>query len=70
MPIDEALRRKPVQKIYGNPPNSTFYNWIKTGVVPRADIMLGPQTPAWFRSTIERDLQEKAKRGITRRRVK
>ena len=63
MPIDELLRRKPVKKIYGDPPESTFAHRIKNGDVPPPDAMLGPQTPAWFRSTIERDLEAKAKRG-------
>ena len=49
---------------YGDPPTPTFYHWLKEGHVPRPDVMLGPQTPGWFASTIERDQREKVERGV------
>jgi predicted DNA-binding transcriptional regulator AlpA len=64
MSIQRILRTPEVRRAYGDPPKPTFYHRIKEGHIPRPDVMLGPQTPGWFASTIERDQKEKAERGV------
>jgi predicted DNA-binding transcriptional regulator AlpA len=63
MPVQRIYRRREVQELFGNPPISTFYFWMKIGRVPKPDCMIGESTPGWFESTIERHQQETAERG-------
>jgi predicted DNA-binding transcriptional regulator AlpA len=53
--VQRIYRKKDVQKLYGNPPQSTFDYWISTGRVPRPNVQLGSQTPGWTEDLIERD---------------
>jgi predicted DNA-binding transcriptional regulator AlpA len=49
-----VYRRNQVREFFGNPPWATFYARIKSGDIPAPDFQLGPQTPGWTQSTIER----------------
>jgi hypothetical protein len=53
--VQTIYRKRQVRKLYGDPPLSTFNDWVKTGRVPKPDVQLGPQTPGWTEGLIERD---------------
>src|SRR6516162_9257218 len=52
-------RRSAVRAFYGSPPWSTFYKWLKAGLIPPPDLLLGVNTPAWSDSLITRDQEER-----------
>ena len=66
MSIQKGLRRKAVQALYGNPPPTTFYHWLKCGVVPPPDYYVNV-TPILNESTIERDQAQKVAAQAERR---
>jgi predicted DNA-binding transcriptional regulator AlpA len=66
MSVQRIYRRREVQKLYGDQPDSSFYYRIKTGDIPKPDVMLGPDTPGWTEDLIKRDQQCKIERGTSR----
>jgi hypothetical protein len=63
MSVQRIYRRKQVQKLYGDPPQSTFNYWRKVGRIPQPDVQLGEQVPGWTEGLIERHQREMIERG-------
>jgi hypothetical protein len=47
-------RKRAAKRFFGDPPDSTWHDWIKRGLVPEPDVELGPQTPGWTEGLIAR----------------
>ena len=62
-PDDEAVQQPEAKKMFGNPSNSTWYEWIAAGRVPRP-FKLGARINGYSRNELQAALEKmKAERG-------
>lgn len=47
------VRGPQLRKRWGNMPNSTFYNRLQRGLIPKPEYPFGPNSPHWRLSVIE-----------------
>jgi predicted DNA-binding transcriptional regulator AlpA len=46
------IRGPELRKRWGNMPNSTFYDRLKKGLIPKPKYPFGPDTPHWSMSAV------------------
>jgi hypothetical protein len=54
MPSEIIHRKTAAKARFGNPPDSEWHKGIDEGRYPKPDVALGPRTPGWSDSHIER----------------